>query len=378
MMAPLHAQDSPMSTASSQVSTIVNAARRLKASTTQSPPFLQAGSECSPTASNALPDKSAWSLGGFSLGAAAAIKSGAGPSSRTAAKTADEFHSRAYALRKRGNFQAAIEEYVVCWRALAREWCDGWWVMVVLTLCAHVLACSGTWPFALQKLVQQRLLLDEDGTVSDVIPFGLACHAAIRYDEAAECFTGALAVAPLSALALCNRGTCRLKAGEMEAALRDFDAALGVDPSNVDCLMARGLVNRKLGCMAEAMYDFSRVIELQPSNSKAYVNRAMMYEDINDVNAAMMDCNRALQIDPRGAKSHFCLGMCLERRGDHEAALDALSKAIDLEKNPAYFNARAMLRDKLGLFDDCIDDLNKAIALEPANDALLHNRGEDR
>jgi hypothetical protein len=37
-----------------------------------------------------------------------------------------------------------------------------------------------------------------------------------------------------------------------------------------------------------------------------------------------------------------------------------------------------MLRDKLGLFDGCIDDLNKAIALEPSNDALLHNRGEDR
>lgn len=113
MLAPLHAQDSPMSSASSQVS----ASRfflepTLKAST-QSRPFLQAGSECSPTSSNALRDKGAWSLGGFSLGAAAAIKSGAGPSSREAAKTADEFHSRAYALRKRGNFEAAIEEYVV-------------------------------------------------------------------------------------------------------------------------------------------------------------------------------------------------------------------------------------------------------------------------
>lgn len=76
----------------------------------------------------------------WSLGAAALIHSGAGPTSRVAAKTADEFHSRAYALRKRGNFEAAIEEYAVGAR---------FGINVVLlsngalTLCVHVLASSG-------------------------------------------------------------------------------------------------------------------------------------------------------------------------------------------------------------------------------------------
>jgi len=188
-------------------------------------------------------------------------------------------------------------------------------------------------------------------------------------------FTGALTVAPQSALALCNRGTCKMKTGDMEAALQDFNAALDIDAENIDCLMARGSVNRKLGCMAEAIYDFSRVIELQPCNSRAFFNRAMLYEHVDDLHAALTDCKRALNIDPLSSKSHFCLGVCLEREGDHAAALAALSRAIELEKNPAYFNARALIYDKLGQFGPCIDDFNTAIALDPTNDALLHNRG---
>ena len=163
--------------------------------------------------------------------------------------------------------------------------------------------------------------------------------------------------------------------GALEAALQDFNAALEIDETNVDCLMTRGGVNKKLGCLAEAVHDFSRVIALQPSNAKAYVSRGMVYERANDLQAAVLDCRRALAIDARSAKAYFCLGMCLERASDDEAALDALNSAVDLENNVAYFNARAMLFDKLGQFDFCIEDFNRAIALDPTNDALLHNRG---
>ena len=101
----------------------------------------------------------------------------------------------------------------------------------------------------------------------------------------------------------------------------------------------------------------------------------MVYERAQDVQAAVTDCQKALDIDARNSKSHFCMGTCLERMGEDEAALAAMSRAIDIEKSTAFFNARAMLHDKLGQFDRCIEDFNKAIALEPANDALLHNRG---
>jgi tetratricopeptide (TPR) repeat protein len=182
-------------------------------------------------------------------------------------------------------------------------------------------------------------------------------------------------IAPHSALALCNRGTCLAKTGEEEAALQDFDAALEIDGRNEDCLMARGAMNKKLGRLAEAVHDFSRVIELQSTNAKAYVNRAMVYERADDLQAAMADCRRALDIDAHCAKAHFCLGVCLERAGDDEAALVAMSRAVDLERNVAYFNARGMLHEKVGQFDLCIEDFNKAISLDPTNDALVHNRG---
>jgi tetratricopeptide (TPR) repeat protein len=163
--------------------------------------------------------------------------------------------------------------------------------------------------------------------------------------------------------------------GDAEAALQDFDAALEIDGRNVECLMTRGAVNKKLGRLAEAVHDFSRVIELQPTSAKAYVNRAMTYERADDLQAAMSDSRRALEIDAHCAKAHFCLGVCLERAGNDEAALAALDRAVDLERNVAYFNARGMLHEKLGQFELCIEDFNKAISLDPTNDALVHNRG---
>lgn len=62
---------------------------------------MQCKSEWSPTAAKLAP---------LSLGAAAAISTGGLTSSPLAAKTADEFHSRGYSLRKKGNFEAAIVE----------------------------------------------------------------------------------------------------------------------------------------------------------------------------------------------------------------------------------------------------------------------------
>jgi Flp pilus assembly protein TadD len=91
---------------------------------------------------------------------------------------------------------------------------------------------------------------------------------------------------------------------------------------------------------------------------------------------AVSDSKKAIELNPLYARAHFCLGICLERLSEDGMALDALSKAIELdEQNSVFLNSRAMLYDKLGFFDLCIKDFNKAIVLEPLNDALYHNRG---
>ena len=58
-----------------------------------------------------------------------------------------------------------------------------------------------------------------------------------------------------------------------------------------------------------------------------------------------------------------------------EHALSDFSKAIDLDDKAALsFNARGLLRDKMGKPAVALDDFNAACALDSGNESFLRNR----
>ena len=248
-------------------------------------------------------------------------------------KNADYYHSRGYALRKRGDFVAAIADYT---RAISLD-------------ASHFKAYFNR-GFSYDKLGE--------------------------YDRAIDDYTTALAVSPNNAYALYNRGISQDRKGDFVAAIQDFTLALQVDGTNADFFHNRGFSNRKLGNYEAAVVDYTRALELNPKHFKAFYNRAFAYDKMGDFQSAIWDYTQALKIDTDNANAYHNRGSSYEKLNRNEDALSDFSRAIALDpSNASSFNSRGLVLDKMGRFSEGIDDFTAAIEREPDNAVFYHNRG---
>jgi tetratricopeptide (TPR) repeat protein len=248
-------------------------------------------------------------------------------------KNADYYHSRGYALRKRGDFVAAIADYT---RAISLD------------------------PRHFKAYFNRGFSYDKLG----------------EYDRAIQDYTTALAVSPNNAYALYNRGISQDRKGDFVAAIQDFTLALQVDSTNADFFHNRGFSNRKLGNYEAAVVDYSRALELNPKHFKAFYNRAFAYDKMGDFQSAIWDYTQALKIDTDNANAYHNRGSSYEKLNRNEDALSDFSRAIALDpSNASSFNSRGLVLDKMGRFSEGIDDFTAAIEREPDNAVFYHNRG---
>lgn len=73
-----------------------------------------------------------------------------------------------------------------------------------------------------------------------------------------------VAPAPLaSAQAYCDRGTERLRSGELEAAIADFSSAIGLDAGCAKAYAGRGVALERSGKTDDAKKDYAKSIEIE-------------------------------------------------------------------------------------------------------------------
>jgi len=66
----------------------------------------------------------------------------------------------------------------------------------------------------------------------------------------------------LSAQALCDRGTERLRSGEIEAAIADFSSAIDLDAACSKAYAGRGVALERAGKTDDAKRDYAKSIEI--------------------------------------------------------------------------------------------------------------------
>ncbi len=103
---------------------------------------------------------------------------------------------------------------------------------------------------------------------------GNALYAEGKYEEAAECYTEAIATAtaaddPAVAVFFGNRGACWHKLGQLERSLNDCTNALRIQPDYVKVLLRRATVFEALDKPHDAATDLKTVLEHQPENPLA-------------------------------------------------------------------------------------------------------------
>lgn len=138
-----------------------------------------------------------------------------------------------------------------------------------------------------------------------------------------------------------------------------------VSPSD-SALAERAYAASSNGSVAEAVSLYSEQIRRQPESFITYYRRGVTYAQLGQQESALADLNTAVRLAP-------------EVKTSNELGLRALNSLLPethaLNLVVLVRSARADLYQKMNRPKDAIDDLDKAIALDPRRTNLWHTRG---
>jgi tetratricopeptide (TPR) repeat protein len=157
--------------------------------------------------------------------------------------------------------------------------------------------------------------------------------------------------------------------GDDEAAIDAFTRALAISHDRVPTLLARAEAYRRGGHRKEARADYENAIkhadEEDPNRRDAAARLASLLRDTGDFDDAVELLRQTVQQSGANAKIYTELGMIYIAQKRLELAQLVLTKALELDgKDPAVFNALAILAMRQGKAQDAFDDFDHAVSLD--------------
>jgi serine/threonine protein kinase/tetratricopeptide (TPR) repeat protein len=214
------------------------------------------------------------------------------------------------------------------------------------------------------------------------------CHAEeMRLDEAADCFTACLALAPKASDAFypyVNRGLVYLRASKHAAAREDLTEALRLRPDAHEALVQRGVATKEMGegalrlqreeeaarLFCEAESDFTKALDQDSGLTQVYFLRAAVRDKSGKKQAADQDRRAGDRIEPHDVASWIDRGYARLAKTDPEstkAALADFEQALKLNpRSAAALQDKAhVLSERMGKTAEAVQVLDKALELYP-------------
>jgi len=233
-------------------------------------------------------------------------------------------------------------------------------------------------------------------------------------------FSRSIDLNPRQADAYYARGLAKNANGDRKGAISDYNQAIDLNPKNFDYYNDRGIAKRASGDIDGAIADYTRAIELNPKGADlAYYNRAVAKNTKGDQNGALDDYNHAIELNPKNANAYNNRGNIKKAKGDFDGAIADFTSAIGLNSNltVAHKNRaetkrakgdaagaaedlkhtgqpeseesqprsdqtvadlvnRGIENGKKGDLDGALADFDRAIELNPKDDAAYYNRAQ--
>ena len=173
------------------------------------------------------------------------------------------------------------------------------------------------------------------------------------------------------------RGRARQNTGNYQGAIDDYAAGLRYAPENKQMLLNKAIAEVQSEQYTQADSSFSRLVAMHPSYYNAYVSRGQYRIMRGDTLAALADLDKAIEVDKYRAQAYAQRGILTAiYKHDYDAALDDIDKALRLEPNtPSYYINRALIRYYREDLRGAMDDYDKVLRLEPTNLIARYNRG---
>jgi len=196
-----------------------------------------------------------------------------------------------------------------------------------------------------------------------------AAEQALQWYSGVERGSGAFLPAQRQALRLLvRRGEYeQARNWSEETIARHPDMAALMRTLEAEALLGAGLRNRAGELLDQALRQF-------PDNVDLLFTRTLLNEQLGDHAAVERDLRHIIRLDPDNARALSHLGYSLTIHTDrYEEALDLIEKAIALEPDdPAIIDSLGWVQYKLGQLDDALHNLERAYEMFPNHEVAAH------
>jgi tetratricopeptide (TPR) repeat protein len=237
------------------------------------------------------------------------------------------------------------------------EWLGYTWqvglVLVFIVLLAGWVFRSGLGE-GLNDFIAGRLV----DRAEDKLRFGDLAGALTDLERAAQW-------APANADIFQARAQLKFQTNDLEGSIHDFDRVIELAPRNVRAYLGRSIAYERLGRHAEAIDDVTKAIGMAPDEPDLYELRAQLKIENKDVEGSLKDYERLIQVSPKRSSAYLGRSVVYQRLQRHREAIDDLTKAIELDPDHATpRNNRAYARAIAGVeLEAAFSDVERAIAL---------------
>ena len=175
---------------------------------------------------------------------------------------------------------------------------------------------------------------------------------------------------------LANRAQLLAVLGRDKEALDDYGAAIALDPAFPDHYLDRGNLLLRLGQHEEALADYERAMRAGPPLPEAYYNRAELRVTRGDTAGALADLARVIELDPGHLDARINRAGLLAAWGrDEEAGADVAAGLALAPGNPHLLTVLGQLETSAGRFATAAAALDEAVSAAPGLAAAWGNRG---
>jgi tetratricopeptide (TPR) repeat protein len=168
-----------------------------------------------------------------------------------------------------------------------------------------------------------------------------------------------------------DMGVLAFREGDDDAAIDSFNRALKLKPGHIATVLARAEAHRRAGHKKDARADYETAIktteEDDPNRKDAAARLASLLRDAGDFDDAVEVLRNTVRVSGINAKIYTELGLIYIQQKRFELAQLVLVKATELDaKDPAIYNAFAVLALRQGKAQEAFDRFDQAVSLDPS------------